>query len=87
VKTDEAHRIYPVISLFALAPGTTEASGHIAPAGHDHAPLFWEEVADFFKGDPYVIFSARAGTDLGLRITTRLAVLVAARRVLRHQLG
>ena len=56
VKTDEAHGIYPVISLFALAPGTTQASGHIALADNDHAPLFWEEVADFFKGDPYVTF-------------------------------
>ena len=61
VQTDEANHIFPVISLFALAPGTAlpESSGfgaHIPLADNDHAPLFWEEVADFFKNDPNVIF-------------------------------
>ncbi len=65
VNTDETHGIYPVISLFALAPGTTQASGHIALADNSHAPLFWEEVADFFKGDPYVTFRLEQEPTLG----------------------
>lgn len=56
VSTDEADHIYPVISLFALAPGKTVSTGHDTLADNSHAPLFWEEVADFFKNDPYVIF-------------------------------
>ncbi len=61
VQTDEAKHIYPVISLFALAPGRAlpEAgsyAAHIPLADNSHAPLFWEEVADFFKSDPDVIF-------------------------------
>src|SRR5579875_1892045 len=56
VKTDEANHIYPVISLMWLAPGSTPATGHNGYPDNSHAPLFWEEVADFFKGDPYVIF-------------------------------
>jgi hypothetical protein len=56
VATDEANGIYPVISLFALAPGSTQATGHDTLTDNSHAPLFWEEVADFFKDDPYVIF-------------------------------
>jgi hypothetical protein len=56
VKTDEANHIYPVISGFWLAPGTTQASSHIALADNDHTPLLWQEVANFFKNDSYVIF-------------------------------
>jgi hypothetical protein len=56
VVTDEANGIYPVLSLFAAAPGANQSVGHIDLADNDHAPLFWEEVADFFKDDPYVIF-------------------------------
>ena len=56
VQTDEADHIYPVISLFAMAPGSNQSTTHIPLADNDHAPLFWEEVADFFKNDPYVIF-------------------------------
>ncbi len=56
VATDEADHIYPVISLFALAPGTTKSTGHNTLTDNDHAPLFWEEVADFFKNDPGVTF-------------------------------
>ena len=56
VSTDEANGIHPVISLFAMAPGTNKSTGHINLADNDHAPLFWEEVADFFKDDPGVIF-------------------------------
>jgi hypothetical protein len=56
VKTDEANHIYPVISLMFLAPGTTQSTSHNTLADNDHAPLFWEEVADFFKNDPNVVF-------------------------------
>ncbi len=56
VETDEANHIYPVLSLFALAPGSTRSTGHDTLTDNDHAPLFWEEVADFFKSDPDVIF-------------------------------
>jgi len=56
VKTDEANHIYPIISGFWMAAGTTQARSHIQLADNDHAPLLWEEMADFFKNDPYVIF-------------------------------
>jgi hypothetical protein len=56
VKQAEADGIYPVISLYWLAPGSYVASSHIPLADNDHAPLFWEEVADTFKNDPNVIF-------------------------------
>jgi hypothetical protein len=56
VSADEADGIYPVISLFAMAPGRHLSTGHIDLADNDHAPLFWEEVADFFKNDTDVMF-------------------------------
>jgi hypothetical protein len=56
VSTDEADHIYPVISLFAIASGSTVSTGHDTLTDNSHAPLFWEEVADFFKSDPYVTF-------------------------------
>ena len=65
VKTDEANGIYPVISGFWMAPGTTKPSGHIALADNSHAPLLWEELADFFKTDPYVIFRLEQEPTLG----------------------
>ena len=49
VNDDEAHNIYPVISLFAIAPGTTKSTGHNSLLDNDHAPLFWEEVADYSR--------------------------------------
>jgi hypothetical protein len=54
-----------VISLMFAAPGTTEASSHIALADNDHAPLFWEEVASFFKNDPDVIFRLEQEPTMG----------------------
>jgi hypothetical protein len=56
VQTDEANHIHPVISLMFIAPGTTKATSHNTLADNDHAPLFWEEVANFFKNDPNVMF-------------------------------
>jgi endoglucanase len=57
VKTMEATGLYPVIGLFSEAPGTTKATTNQDPMpDDDHAPLFWEEVADAFKNDPNVIF-------------------------------
>jgi endoglucanase len=61
VKTIEANGLYPVIGLFIEAPGTTLSSADGTHPGdpmpdNDHAPLFWEEVADAFKNDPNVIF-------------------------------
>lgn len=65
VQTDEANHIYPVISLFWLAPGTSQATGHIEMTDNSHAPLFWEEVANFFKNDPNVIFRLEQEPSLG----------------------
>jgi hypothetical protein len=65
VKTDEANHIYPVISLMFLAPGTTQSTSHNTLADNDHAPLFWEEVANFFKNDPNVIFRLEQEPTLG----------------------
>jgi hypothetical protein len=58
VQTDEANGIYPVIGFFWGGPGTTQATSlQTDPlSDNDHAPLFWEEVTNFFKNDPYVIF-------------------------------
>jgi endoglucanase len=63
VVSAEKYGIYPVIGLFWGDPGTDVPNGN-APGGqgqpsmpdNDHAPLFWEEVADTFKNDPKVIF-------------------------------
>jgi hypothetical protein len=65
VQTDEANHIYPVISLMFIAPGTTQSSSHMPLLDNDHAPLFWEEVADFFKSDPNVMFRLEQEPTLG----------------------
>jgi hypothetical protein len=65
VQTDEANGIYPVISLFALAPGATKSTTHDTLLDNDHAPLFWEEVANFFRNDPYVVFRPEQEPTLG----------------------
>ena len=56
VATLESYGIYPVISLFWEAPGTQTANGQIAMPDNDHAPAFWQSVANTFKNDPNVIF-------------------------------
>jgi cellulase (glycosyl hydrolase family 5) len=59
----EADGLYPVIGFYWGDPGTEVPSGNDPNGGGqpplpdaDHAPLFWEEVADTFKNDPNVIF-------------------------------
>ena len=71
VSQAEADGIYPVLTLFALDPGTEipnaaglNGAGGSDPNGveqppmpdNDHSPLFWEEVAQTFKNDPNVMF-------------------------------
>ena len=59
----ESDGIYPVIGFFWGDPGTVVPTGTGPNGGgqpslpdSDHAPLFWEEVAQTFKNDPNVIF-------------------------------
>ena len=63
VSAAEANGIFPVVGFFWGDPGTEVSSdsdpnggGQPALPDNDHAPLFWEEVADTFKSDPNVIF-------------------------------
>jgi hypothetical protein len=56
VQTIEANGMYPVLSLFWEAAGTAQATGQIAMPDNDHAPAFWQSVANTFKGDPDVVF-------------------------------
>jgi hypothetical protein len=56
VQTIEANGMYPVIALFWEAPGTSKANGQIAMPDNDHAPAFWQSVANTFKNDPDVVF-------------------------------
>ena len=66
VQTDEANHIYPMIGLFYEVPGTTTATGQDPLADNDHSPLFWEEVANTFKSDPYVMFRLEEEPYVGL---------------------
>jgi endoglucanase len=54
-KTLESYGLYPVISMFWTAPGTTQATGQAAMPDADHSPAFWQSVANTFKGDRNVI--------------------------------
>lgn len=63
VTAAESHGIYPVIGFFWGDPGSEVSDGNDPNGGgqppmpdNDHTPLFWEEVADTFKGDSNVIF-------------------------------
>jgi hypothetical protein len=62
VASAESHGIYPVVGLFTGDPGTDTpnwndgSNGQPPLADNDHTPLFWEELANTFKGDPNVIF-------------------------------
>jgi hypothetical protein len=56
VATAEAAGIYPILTLFWSAPGSSQATGQAAMPDNDHSPAFWQSVADTFKGDPNVIF-------------------------------
>lgn len=56
VHTLESHSIYPVISLFWMAPGTQQATGQNSMPDNDHSPALWQSLATTFKDDPLVIF-------------------------------
>jgi hypothetical protein len=56
VTSAESFGLYPVIGFFWGASGRTLATGQPPLPDNDHTPLFWEEVANTFKGDPNVIF-------------------------------
>ncbi len=63
VTAAESDGLYPVIAFYWGDPGTEIPSGSDPNGGGqpalpdaDHAPLFWEEVANTFKNDPKVIF-------------------------------
>ncbi|HEX8917663.1 MAG TPA: cellulase family glycosylhydrolase [Chloroflexota bacterium] len=56
VATLESYNMYPVISLFWEAPGTTKATDQTAMPDNDHAPALWQSIANTFKNDPRVIF-------------------------------
>lgn len=56
VHTLESYGMYPVLSLFWSAPGTTQATGQAAMPDNNHSPAFWWSVAKTFKNDPNVIF-------------------------------
>ena len=64
VSAAEANGLFPVVAFFWGDPGSELANSSDDPNGggqpalpdNDHAPLFWEEVADTFKSDPNVIF-------------------------------
>ena len=65
VAAAEADHIYPVLFPFRYDPSTDVPNGSDSPGygmqpmiDNDHGPLFWEEIADAFKGDPDVIFRA-----------------------------
>ncbi len=63
VAAAEANNLYPVVGFFWGDPGS-EVSSDSDPNGggqpplpdNDHAPLFWQQLADTFKSDPNVIF-------------------------------
>jgi hypothetical protein len=55
VSAAEGAGLYPVIGFFWGASGSTLATGQPSMPDNDHTPLFWEQVANTFKGDPNVI--------------------------------
>jgi len=66
VAAAESYHIYPVLFLFRDDAGSDVPNGYAGPGygqapmpDNSHAPLFWEEVADTFKSDPYVIFRTK----------------------------
>jgi hypothetical protein len=52
----EAKGLYVVIGYFWGDGGTTLATSQPPMPDNDHTPLFWQQVANTFKGDPNVIF-------------------------------
>jgi hypothetical protein len=51
------HGLIVILDLHWSAPGTTQANKQSAMPDSDHAPAFWESVAQTFKGNSSVIFN------------------------------
>jgi hypothetical protein len=51
-----SHGLYAIIDLHANAPGTYLATSPQVMADEDHAPAYWQSVAETFKGDPATVF-------------------------------
>jgi endoglucanase len=56
VRAVQAARLYVILDLHMVAPGTQPATAQLPMADQDHAPAFWRSVATAFKGDGGVIF-------------------------------
>jgi lysophospholipase L1-like esterase len=50
------NNIYPVITMFWTAPGTTQALDHNTMSNMDHTPAAWTSIANKFKGDNRIMF-------------------------------
>lgn len=51
-----AQGVYVILDMHWNAPGTFVAKSQLPMADADHAPAFWTQVADQFKGDRGVLF-------------------------------
>jgi hypothetical protein len=51
-----AHGLYAILDLHWSAPGTAVANTQQPMPDLDHAPAFWQSVAQTFKSDPAVVF-------------------------------
>ncbi len=56
VSLARAQGIYVILDMHWNAPGTQVAKGQLPMADADHALVFWQQVADAFKGDLGVLF-------------------------------
>jgi hypothetical protein len=63
VAAAEAEHLHPIVFPFREDPGTDVPNGNDGPGygqepigDNSHLPLLWEEIANTFKSDPYVIF-------------------------------
>ena len=50
------HGLYAILDLHWSAPGGSIADGQQPMPDADHAPAFWQSVAETFKADPAVVF-------------------------------
>jgi hypothetical protein len=51
-----SHRYYVIFDLHVNAPGDVVSNAEQPMADEDHAPAYWNSVADTFKNNPAVIF-------------------------------
>lgn len=56
VRALHAARLYVILDLHWVAPGTERALGQLPMPDRDHAPAFWRSVARTFRTDHNVIF-------------------------------